>query len=214
MTCTKSFPNAAPPPSLSTGRQTRRNRGRQRVCNNAFSGFLYRRRRRLPVRFDPPRHFGQPVQRAGRVGRHLRLAIEDLVVQIMQATDYAWQTRSSLIPQSFIAPAQIFDANRILYPIPQNNTANNAIQRHPRRRWACSPGIVTNNYFYLGGELVHPHGLPYGMQFMGATSLFRHRQRVRHQERQRPCCTCASALIGPTGADFMDVSACKSSQSN
>jgi len=93
------------------------------------------------------------------------LAIEDLVVQIMQATDYRGN-KISLIPQSLqIAPAQIFDANRILHSILQNNTANNAI--NVIRAMGLFPkGIVTNNYFTSAVNWFIRTDAPYGMQFM------------------------------------------------
>jgi hypothetical protein len=93
------------------------------------------------------------------------LAIEDLVVQIMQATDYRGN-KISLIPQSLvISPAQIFDANRILHSILQNNTANNAI--NVIRAMGLFPkGIVTNNYFTSSVNWFIRTDAPYGMQFM------------------------------------------------
>lgn len=93
------------------------------------------------------------------------LAIEDLVVQIMQATDYRGN-KISLIPQSLlIAPANIFDANRILHSILQNNTANNAI--NVIKAMGLFPkGIVTNHYFTSAVNWFIRTDAPYGMQFM------------------------------------------------
>lgn len=93
------------------------------------------------------------------------LAIEDLVVQIMQATDYRGN-KISLIPQSLhIAPAQIFDANRILHSILQNNTSTNAI--NVIKAMGLFPkGVVTNHYFTSSVNWFIRTGCPNGLQFM------------------------------------------------
>src|SRR5215469_992936 len=54
-------------------------------------------------------------------------AIENLVIQIMQAQN-ARGLRISLMPQRLIVPVQVwFEANRVLKSVLQNDTANNAI---------------------------------------------------------------------------------------
>jgi len=93
------------------------------------------------------------------------VAIEDLVIQIMQATDYRGN-KIALVPQCLaIAPAQVFDANRILHSILQNNTANNAI--NVIRAMGLFPkGIVTNHYFTSQVNWFIRTDCPYGMQWM------------------------------------------------
>ena len=54
-------------------------------------------------------------------------AIENLVIQIMQAQN-ARGLRISLMPQRIVVPVQVwFEANRVLKSVLQNDTANNAI---------------------------------------------------------------------------------------
>lgn len=92
-------------------------------------------------------------------------AIEDLTVQIMQAQDYRGN-KISLIPESLhIAPQQIFDANRILHSILQNDTATNAI--NVIRAMGLFPkGIITNHYFTSAVNWFIRTDCPYGVQFM------------------------------------------------
>src|SRR5215472_7 len=54
-------------------------------------------------------------------------AIEDLVIQVMQAKN-GRGLRISLMPQRLVVPVQVwFEANRVLKSVLQNDTANNAI---------------------------------------------------------------------------------------
>ena len=197
--------SAAPPPRFRRS-PDRRNRGRQRL-QQRLQRFLYGRRRRCLVRFDPPEHFGQPVQRAGRVGRHLGIGNRR-----PGGADHAGHglPRQQDQPDPavlHIAPAQIFDANRILHSILQNNTANNAI--NVIKAMGLFPkGIVTNNYFTSAVNWFIRTDCPTACSSCGATSPSSTPTTSSTPRTPRPCCTCASALIGPTGADFMDVSAC------
>lgn len=92
-------------------------------------------------------------------------AIEDLGVQIMQATDYRGN-KIALIPQCLaISPAQYFDANRIVHSILQNDTANNAINVI-KASGMFPKGIVTNHYFTSSTAWFIRTNAPYGARFM------------------------------------------------
>ena len=73
-------------------------------------------------------------------------AIEDLGVQIMQATDYRGN-KIALTPQCLaIPPNTWFDANRIVHSVLQNDTANNAINV-VKASGMFRKGIIVNHYF-------------------------------------------------------------------
>lgn len=93
------------------------------------------------------------------------IAIEDLGVQIMQATDYRGN-KIALIPQCLaIPPAQWFDANRILHSILQNDTSTNAI--NVLKATGMFPkGIVVNHYFLSQTAWFIRTNAPYGLRFM------------------------------------------------
>lgn len=93
------------------------------------------------------------------------LAIEDLSIQIMQATDYRGN-KISLVPQCLaIAPANWFDANRILHSVLQNDTANNAI--NVLKATGMFPkGIVVNHYFLSATAWFIRTNAPYGLRFL------------------------------------------------
>ncbi len=93
------------------------------------------------------------------------LAIEDLSIQIMQASDYRGN-KISLIPQCLaIATANWFDSNRILHSILQNDTANNAINVI-KATGMFPKGIVTNHYFLSATAWFIRTNAPYGLRFM------------------------------------------------
>lgn len=93
------------------------------------------------------------------------LAIEDLGIQIMQATDYRGN-KISLVPQCLaISPAQYFDANRIVNSVLQNNTANNAINVI-KASGMFPKGIVVNHYFLSSTAWFIRTNAPYGLRFM------------------------------------------------
>ena len=93
------------------------------------------------------------------------LAIEDLSIQIMQASDYRGN-KISLIPQCLaIAPANLFDANRIIHSILQNDTANNAINVI-KATGMFPKGIVVNHYFLSATAWFIRTNAPYGLRFM------------------------------------------------
>jgi hypothetical protein len=74
------------------------------------------------------------------------VSLEDMNIQIMGAT-MDRGLRISLMPQSLhIAPAEWFNANRILESVLQNNTANNAINVLKATN-AFPKGIKLNHYF-------------------------------------------------------------------
>lgn len=93
------------------------------------------------------------------------LAIEDLGVQVMQATDYRGN-KISLIPQCLaISPAQWFDANRILHSVLQNDTSNNAI--NVIKATGMFPGgIEKNHYFTSSTAWFIRTNAPYGTRFL------------------------------------------------
>lgn len=73
-------------------------------------------------------------------------SLEDISIQIMNATDDRG-LRISVMPQSLhIAPNEWFNANRILQSVLQNNTANNAINVLKATN-AFPQGIKVNHYF-------------------------------------------------------------------
>lgn len=93
------------------------------------------------------------------------LAIEDLGVQIMQAVDYRGN-KIALIPQSLgIAPANWFDANRILHSVLQNDTSNNAINAI-KATGMFKKGIMVNHYLLSGTAWWIRTNAPAGAQFM------------------------------------------------
>ncbi len=93
------------------------------------------------------------------------LAIEDLTIQIMQATDYRGN-KIALVPQCLaISPSQWFDANRILFSVLQNNTANNAINVI-KATGMFPKGIVVNHYFTSTTAWFIRTNCPYGARFM------------------------------------------------
>lgn len=92
-------------------------------------------------------------------------AIEDLGIQIMQATDYRGN-KISLVPQCLaISPAQWFDANRIINSVLQNDTATNAINVI-KASGMFPKGIVTNHYFLSSTAWYMRTNAPYGARFM------------------------------------------------
>ena len=93
------------------------------------------------------------------------LAIEDLSIQIMQATDYRGN-KISLVPQCLaISPVQWFDANRIIHSILQNDTSTNAINVI-KATGMFPKGIVTNHYFLSATTWFIRTNAPYGLRFM------------------------------------------------
>jgi hypothetical protein len=72
-------------------------------------------------------------------------AIEDLCIQIMNATDNVGN-KIKLMPKSLgIAPANTFEATRILKSDKQNDTANNAVNAIKTLGWV--PEMFVNTYF-------------------------------------------------------------------
>lgn len=92
-------------------------------------------------------------------------AIEDLGIQIMQATDYRGN-KIALVPQSLIIPpAQWFDANRIINSVLQNDTANNAINVI-KASGMFPKGIVVNHYLTSSTAWFIRTNAPFGMRFL------------------------------------------------
>jgi hypothetical protein len=93
------------------------------------------------------------------------LAIEDLGVQIMQATDYRGN-KIALVPVCLaIAPTQWYDANRILHSVLQNDTANNAINVI-KATGMFKNGIEVNHYFLNANSWFIRTNAPYGARFL------------------------------------------------
>ncbi len=93
------------------------------------------------------------------------LAIEDLGVQIMQATDYRGN-KIALIPKCLgISPTQWFDANRILHSVLQNDTSNNAINVI-KATGMFPEGIRMNHYFTSSTAWLIRTNAPYGTRFL------------------------------------------------
>jgi len=93
------------------------------------------------------------------------VAIEDLSIQIMQATDYRGN-KISLVPQSLaISPANWFDANRIIHSILQNDTSTNAINVI-KATGMFPKGIVVNHYFLSATAWFIRTNAPYGLRFL------------------------------------------------
>lgn len=92
-------------------------------------------------------------------------AIEDLGIQIMNATDYRGN-KIALIPQYLGIPtALVYDANRIVNSVLQNDTANNAI--NVIKSIGMFPkGIKVNHYFTSTTAWFIRTNAPYGLRFM------------------------------------------------
>jgi hypothetical protein len=92
-------------------------------------------------------------------------AIEDLGIQIMQATDYRGN-KISLIPQCLgIPPALFYDANRILASVLQNDTANNAVNVI-KASGMFPGGIKINHYLTSATAWYVKTNAPYGSRFL------------------------------------------------
>lgn len=92
------------------------------------------------------------------------VAIEDLVIQIMQMANNRGLKISGL-PQSLnIPPAYWFEANRILHSVLQNDTANNAINVL-RATGAFPRGIKVNHYFSSNTAWFVRTNIPRGIQY-------------------------------------------------
>ncbi len=92
-------------------------------------------------------------------------AIEDMAVQIMQATDYRGN-KISLIPQSLhIPPTVWFDAQRILKSVLQNDTANNAVNVI-KQSGMFPKGLKTNHYLTSATSWFMRTNAPYGAYFL------------------------------------------------
>lgn len=91
-------------------------------------------------------------------------AIEDLIIQIMQAVN-SRGLRISVLPQSLHIPPQLwYEANRILKSVLQNDTSNNAINVL-RATGALPKGIKLNHYFTSATAWFIRTNIPRGMQF-------------------------------------------------
>ena len=92
-------------------------------------------------------------------------AIEDLGVQIMQATDFRGN-KIALVPQSLIiSPAQWFDANRIINSVLQNDTSSNAINVI-KASGMFPKGIVVNHYLTSSTAWFIRTNAPFGLRFL------------------------------------------------
>lgn len=92
-------------------------------------------------------------------------AIEDLGIQIMQATDYRGN-KISLMPRALgISPSSYFDANRIINSVLQNDTANNAVNVI-KASGMFPDGIMINHYLLSQTAWFIKTNAPYGARFL------------------------------------------------
>ena len=93
-----------------------------------------------------------------------------------------------------------FDANRIIHSVLQNDTANNAINVI-KATGMFPKGIAVNHYFLSATAWFIRTNAPYGARFMWRDKpTVRHRQRVRHQERQGRSVHAVLLPVSRTGA--------------
>lgn len=93
------------------------------------------------------------------------VAIEDLGIQIMQATDYRGN-KIALQPQCLAIPTNLwFDANRILNSVLQNDTSNNAVNVI-KHSGMFPKGICVNHYFLSATAWYIRTNAPNGLRFM------------------------------------------------
>lgn len=91
------------------------------------------------------------------------LAIEDLVIQIMQTTNNRG-LRISLLPQSLNVPSALwFEANRILGSVLQSNTASNNVNVL-KQSGVFPKGAVVNHYFISNTAWYVRTNAKYGLQ--------------------------------------------------
>jgi len=93
------------------------------------------------------------------------IAIEDLAIQVMQATDYRGN-KIALVPQSLLIPPPAwFDANRILNSVLQNDTSNNAVNVI-KASGMFPKGIKVNHYFTSSTAWFMRTNAPFGLRFL------------------------------------------------
>ncbi len=93
------------------------------------------------------------------------VAVEDLGIQIMNATDYRGN-KIALVPQCLaISTSSWYDANRILSSVLQNDTSNNAINVI-KASGMFPKGIVTNHYFTSSTAWFVRTDAPFGLRFL------------------------------------------------
>ena len=92
------------------------------------------------------------------------LAIEDLVVQVMQTTNNRGFPISALPESLHVPPALWFEANRIYHSVLQNDTANNAINVL-RATGVFPKGVKVNHYFSSSTAWFVRTNIPGGMQY-------------------------------------------------
>lgn len=93
------------------------------------------------------------------------VAIEDLVIQVMQCQNNRGM-RISALPMSLHVPPQLwFEANRIYNSVLQNDTANNAINVI-KASGMFPKGIVVNHYFTSATAWFIRTNAPYGTRFL------------------------------------------------
>lgn len=92
-------------------------------------------------------------------------SIEDMGIQIMNALDYRGN-KIALMPKSLHIPtAQWYEANRILFSVLQNDTANNAINVI-KSSGMFPNGIKVNHFFTSTTAWFIRTNAPYGARFM------------------------------------------------
>ncbi len=125
-------------------RQTKENVGAN-VYNRAFnSSYTFGDGKEI-LATDHPSLSGDQSNEPATATDLSEAAIEDLIIQIMGATN-SRGLKISLMPKALIVPRQLwFEANRILKSVLQNDTANNAINVLQATN-ALPGGIKVNHY--------------------------------------------------------------------
>ncbi|MDP6801114.1 MAG: hypothetical protein QF744_14995 [SAR202 cluster bacterium] len=125
-------------------RQTKENVGAN-VYNRAFnSSYTFGDGKEI-LATDHPSLSGDQSNEPATAADLSEAAIEDLIIQIMGATN-SRGLKISLMPKALIVPRQLwFEANRILKSVLQNDTANNAINVLQATN-ALPGGIKVNHY--------------------------------------------------------------------
>ena len=97
-------------------------------------------------------------------------ALEDLVIQILQAEDHIGNKIQLMAESLHVPPALWIEANRILKSTLQNDTANNAINVL-RVTGEFPKGIKVNNYFTDSDAFFARTNCPDGMKFFNSKDV-------------------------------------------
>lgn len=130
-------------------RQTKENVGAN-VFNNGFTAGYTGGDGKVLFAADHPTSAGDQSNLLATAADLSEASIEDMAIQIMQAKN-AKGLAISLMPQSLhIAPANAFEAHRIVKSVLQNDTANNAV--NAIRAMGLFPGGVKVNHYFTDAD--------------------------------------------------------------